>query len=224
MYLQDPTKPFKGQPKDNADSIPVKLVVAIKDGDDRYNLQFPMHTNKDQGITFSGMKALAQVFSTVYHSFTAAEKGLSDEIRFSAGLTDGKDGGNQQPWVASGYKTGEVNEKGYPVYQRIERAYGVKADGNLDLGIEKGEIDGRKIYEAAEGFVGVYPNSGVPANLRGKQYVDFDKVIALVNEMLSPYDAARAERNRSGQSHSAHEAGIDPEGVAEAHETLRQRG
>jgi hypothetical protein len=216
MYLMDPMKPNKGTPKPNAAEIPVKLVVGLKDGEERYNVTFPLHTNKDRGLTFTAMKAVAQIYGTLFHSFTEKEAGHPNSVRLMAGKSGGAEGKEPQPFLASQ----GLNDQG-EYKHRIEKAWGVKEDGTLDLGVERGEINGRMTYEAPAGFVDTYTQGPQ----KGKMFVDLDKVLGLVNDMLVPFEAARAERKQQqGQSHSSHDAGIDPESMDEARDSLRQRG
>jgi hypothetical protein len=214
MMIWDPLKPFAGEPKPNADAIPIKLVVELKDGEDRYRVTFPMNTHKDKSLTFTGMKAIGALYGTLMHHFVEKEAGRPHAVRLAAGLTD-----NDKPWF---HTYGQDADGKFPKELRIAAAWGVKADGTLDHGVQK-EVNGVMVSDAPTDFTGTIQNGPQ----KGTQYIETDKVLDLVTQMVSPFDEARAERNakyNAQHDKAAGEAGIDPDSVDEAHQALRQRG
>lgn len=220
MFLMDPMKPKAGTAvRANAAEIPVKLVVTLKDGEDRYNVSFALHTHKDNGLTFTAMNVVGTLYGTLMHHFVEKEAGKPNAVRLAAGLTD-----SGKSWFASyGEDENAADaEHRFPKEKRIASAWGTKADGTLDLGVEK-EINGRKVMDVPEGFVGTYP----AGPQKGTQYIDTEKVLELVGQMLVPFEEARAQRaaqRAAADQRGADEAGIDQDVADEARDALRQRG
>jgi hypothetical protein len=212
MFIMDPTKPKTGAPKENAKEIPIKLYVTIKDGDDRINVGFPLHTTADKAIGFSAMNAVGSLYGTLMHHFVEKQNKRPNAIRLGAGTTSTTGGS----WM---YGYGQDENGEFPITRRIARAWGVKEDGTLNLGVEK-QIGDKTVLDAPEGFVGTYTQG--PA--AGTQYIDTNKVMALVADMVQPFEEAKAQRAQARNAEHDHEAGaIDPGAVDEARDSLRQR-
>jgi hypothetical protein len=221
IWIEDPMNPPAGKTrKENAGKIPVKLVVRLKDGDERIAVKFPLHTNEDKNVGFGGAKNVAQLFGALYHHFTEREAGRPNAIQLAAGLSDAREGKDAMSWfVARG-----LDENG-EFKVRLPKVWGVNDKGELNYGDQR-LVDGKPETDSSGNPVYTMPADFTEA-FRDKQFVKFDKIWELVVQMNQPFEEERAQRaaqrGSQGQAHSAHDAGIDPDVVDEAQQQLRQR-
>lgn len=211
MYVQDPMKPYKGEPKPNAAKTPKKLNIVMEDEGQRYVLSVPLDTDEDKMISFSGMKAVATVYAACAHALTV--KGANDAeveranaqggepslqptaIQFRAGSTE-----TGNAWLAA--------RGGADFGQKIEKIWGFTPEGEA-------------IVDQPEDFVTTF---------KGKNYVEIDKVYGLIDQMVAPFAEASAQRaaqraanGAPASPHPEEEEGIDAAEVAGAAHSARQR-